>query len=100
MMKESLIERLEGWRNPVEADDWDRGGNKMLDRVISEIRLREAAMTQQPVESPRIQELEIFIEQMYETLKAGKIRDFDTNWRMIEKVMPPNLECMHGKDGA
>jgi hypothetical protein len=54
----------------------------------------------QPVVSPRIQELEIFIEQMHATLKSGKIRDFDTNWRITEKVMPPSLECVHAKDEA
>lgn len=47
-----------------------------------------------------ITDKEIFIEKMYVVLKAGKIRDFDTNWRMTNQIMPPNLECIHTKDAA
>lgn len=43
---------------------------------------------------------EIFIEEVYIALNAGKIIDVDTNWRMLERVMPINLQCNHEKDTA
>ena len=46
----------------------------------------------------RIKDLELFIEQVYEALRSRKIRDLDTEWRMTERMMPPNLECIHSKD--
>ena len=52
---------------------------------------------QQPDE---IIQREIFIVQMYEIVKSGRISDLDTDWRMTEKILPPSLDCHHKKDSA
>lgn len=80
------------WEHVEEAwSTWQARGE------YERLRTPPAEARQDVVE--RIQELEIFIEQMYETLRAKKIRDFDTNWRMTEKILP-QLECIHTKDAA
>lgn len=108
---DSLIKKLEALRDENPRTPITNNGIDIAIAVIHQhfakpgtvttgaLRVNGGA-TDEPVKETRIRELELFIEQMYETLKAGRIRDFDTNWRMTEKVMPPDLECIHKKDAA
>lgn len=73
-----------------------------LDAEIKAEMERRAKIHDLPVgmSDKRIGELETFIVQMYGAMKSGAIRDYDTNWRMTEEIMPLNLECFHKKDSA
>lgn len=45
-------------------------------------------------------EREVFIEQVYEALRSGRIRDLDTNWRMANKVLPRDFLPWRKQDEA
>lgn len=60
----------------------------------------QARAQENDANSEKKYELKIFLQHMYEAVKIGRIRDFDTDWRMLEKVLPSNLECLHSKDPA
>lgn len=50
------------------------------------------------LESPEVVEREVFVEQVFEALRSGKIRDIDTNWRMANKVLPRDFSPWRKQD--
>lgn len=50
------------------------------------------------LESPEVVEREVFIEQVFEALRSGKIQDIDTNWRMANKVLPRDFSPWRKQD--